>query len=105
MSKKLAKSNFPPGGFTYREPSLNWVATPELAGMGHKEVAKALQTVRIQNPTSGLNPEMSACLQAVIDYTCARLPEWCEDERDVSFEAIPTKGKKKKKCASCGKRR
>lgn len=105
MSKKLATTNFPVNGFLYREPSVGWVAPPELAMMGHKEVAKALQRVRIQNPTSGLNPELNACIQDVIDYTCARIPEWCETENEVSFEAIPVQGRKKKKCASCGKRR
>lgn len=108
---KLISSKFPPGGFIYREVSVNWHTTPELAMLGLKEVARALQIVRIQNPMAGLNPDFEACVADVEAYTCARLhddPRWCGEDVTIATSTIARSGastKQPKKCASCGKRR
>lgn len=104
-------TDFPPGGYKYREPSLNWEAPPDLALQGLNFVVAALSTVRSQNPASGLDPSYAACEDAIKAYQCARFahnPEalyrWCSDApmparvRDASR---PVTGG----CRSCGGRR
>lgn len=95
--------DFPPGGYLYREPELDWSASPELALMGIDAVASALQMVRAQNPASGLNPSYAACLEAVKLYTCHRIdydPRYC-GPRTI----VPKESTGRRRCASCGGRR
>lgn len=106
-------ADFPPGGYQFREPSLNWSTTSEIAMGGLDSTVRALQMVRAQNPDSGLNPSYGACLEAVKEFTCKRLnddPRWCglPPEEIQTREALRQVGRKSrgiKGCASCGKRR
>lgn len=109
----INSKDFPPGGWQYREPSLNWSTTQEMAMAGLHAVASALQMVRSQNVASGLNPSYAACLEAVKAYTCHRIkydPRWCglPPEEIQTRSALRQAGQKSRKvqgCASCGKRR
>jgi hypothetical protein len=110
-------TDYPPQGYQYYEPSIDWRAPRELALQGLPYVAKALQTVRAQNPAAGLDPSYEACVRAIGEYTCARLAPWpdklahycggepvTEQERQAVAAAqrvaSATRG-----CASCGGRR
>ena len=106
----LNLTNFPPGGWKYREVSLSWVNPDPLHGEGLEHAIKLLQSVRAQNPASNLNPSYGACRDAIILYTCTRLkydPKWCGlppaeiQRRDSS---LPRGVNSKRKCASCGRR-
>lgn len=109
----INSKDFPPGGWQYREPSLNWSTTQEMAMAGLGAVAAALQMVRAQNPASGLNSSYKACLEAVKKYTCHRLnydPRWCglppsEIQTRSALRQAGQKSRKVQGCASCGKRR
>jgi len=109
-------TEFPPWGYLYREPALNWSVPPDLAMQGLQAVADAVRMVRMQNPASGLDPSYSACVEAVKRYTCARLAQnpdalrrYCSSvetqalapsQRDMSQ---PTR-RSRVGCASCGRR-
>lgn len=71
--KLINTSNFPPHGFLFYQPELNWRAPRELAQQGLDAVARALQSVRANNPQAGLDPSYEACVAAIGAYTCARL--------------------------------
>lgn len=95
---------FPPHGYLYREPSLNWSMPRETAMLGLPDAARALQMVRAQNPSSGLDPGYEACVDAIKAYTCIRLnfdSRWCglppAEEQRVQL----VKAKKRRGCASC----
>lgn len=108
----LNLTNFPPGGWKYREPSLNWTNPDPLNGIGLDAAVKMLQTVRLQNIEAhpNLDPSYAACREAIIAYTCHRLnydPRWCglppaEVQRIAS--SLPKGVSSKKRCASCGRR-
>lgn len=99
-------SKFPPGGYSYREPALNWEVKPgsELAMSGIDRVAEALRMVRLQNPGSGLNPDFDACKEAIARYTCARInndPAFCKSTTQTLTQTV-TQTKTKRRCKSCG---
>lgn len=74
----LNRNNWPPGGFSYFEPKLNWWAPKD--GLSFALKARQIQSVRIANPASGLDPSSEACEADLDAYTCARLgndPAWC----------------------------
>lgn len=106
MKKTLINTrDFPPGGYLYREPSLNWEAPEPLQGLEH--TARQLQMVRAQNPASNLDPSYEACLDAIKDYTAHRLnydPKWC----GVPPEPLNSVGNPTQKtvrgCKGCGRR-
>lgn len=96
---------FPPHGYIYREPSLNWEMPREVAMIGLREAAQALQQVRLQNPASGLDPNYAACVEAIKTYTCVRLkydPRWCglppAEEQKLNALKYP---QSKRGCAGC----
>lgn len=102
---------FPPHGYLYREPAINWEAPRELAMQGLDFVASALSTARAQNPASGLDPSYAACVEAVKQFQCARFagrpealerfcggPQPAPVARDASRAAQGG-------CRSCGGRR
>lgn len=105
--------DFPPGGWQFRQAELNWSTTSEMAMAGLGAVAKALQMVRAQNPSSGLDASYSACLEAVKAYTCHRInydTRWCglppsEIQTRSALRQAGQKSRKVQGCASCGKRR
>lgn len=99
---------FPPRGWTYREPSLNWTNPDPLNGEGIEHAIRLLQTVRAQNPASNLDPSYEACREAIVQFTCARLhydPRWCGlpplEQQAISERAYAQAGRK---CAGCGRR-
>lgn len=103
--------DFPPGGYPYREPNLNWEVRPssDLALQGLEEVAKELSKTRARNPHAGLNPSLEACLEDIKKYTCARLmydPRFCADPPPdfvgVRANWLPQIGSKP--CFSCGRK-
>jgi hypothetical protein len=99
-------TEFPPGGYQYKEPSIGWIAPKELTMIGLLDVARALAVARAQNPTSGLDPSLPACLEAVKDYTCARLrnnPKYCGPPREARETDHSRAIKGPKPCASCGR--
>lgn len=102
---------FPPKGYLYVEPSIKWRCPRELALQGLSAVAQALQRARAQNPEAGLNPDYTACVNAIREYTCDRLkdnPEilakFCGDiPEELTVEK--KRGRRgPKACVSCGKR-
>ena len=95
---------FPAKGYQYFEPELKWRAQNELAMIGLDAVAKALQIVRIQNPGAGLNPSYDACVEAIMAFTCKRLPKYCAQPEVPSVAGQAIRGKKQKKCKGCGRR-
>lgn len=99
-------TEFPPGGYSYFEPSINFRVPNDIAMLGLSDVARALQMARAQNPTSGLNPDYQACLQAVKAYTCARLnndPRYCNSLTPITVDnSKPRSGPRP--CAGCGRR-
>lgn len=111
--KLVNTTHFPPGGWQYKEPSLHWSTTSEIAMGGLDVATRALQMVRANNPESGLNPSYEACLEDIKNYTCLRLnydPRWCGLPPEViqTQEALKQVGRRSRGiqgCASCGKRR
>lgn len=103
----LDLNSFPPAGWTYREPSLNWTNPDPLNGEGLENAIRLLQMVRAQNPAANLDPSYTACRDAIIAYTCTRLrhdPRWCGPtpaEAQRIAAAYPVSGRR---CASCGRR-
>lgn len=101
----LNRNNWPPGGFQYFEPKLNWWAPKD--GLSFALKVAQIQKARIANPSSGLDPSLEACEQALDDYTCARLhsdPAWCVGAANpVMVAAI--KSRKVGGCGGCGARR
>lgn len=100
------RTHFPPHGYLYREPGL-WECPRELAMLGLYSVARALQIVRIQNPTSGLDPSYEACVEAIALYTCTRLnndPKYCGDPNSPPAKAQARGHSKPRKCPGCGRR-
>lgn len=65
-------TDFPPFGYLYKNPNIPWEAPNDLALQGLMPVARALQTVIQNNPRCGLNPSLSACVDLVKEYQCAR---------------------------------
>lgn len=101
----LNRNDFPPGGFPYREPSLNWVAPRDGAPFGLR--VQQIQAVRIANPSAGLNPTKEACEDALDLYTCTRLgndPAWCVAPADPVAKALAA-ARKPPRCGGCGQRR
>lgn len=100
----LDPNKFPPGGFPYFEPSINWRAPRD--GQSLKTTAQRLQTVRSQNPFAGLDPSFEACLEAVENYTCARLknnPRWCTSTLEQAARLKAARAITG--CAGCGKKK
>ncbi len=106
-------TSFPPNGYFYREVSLNWETTQEIAMGGLERVVRALQMVRANNPASNLNPSYEACMTDVKNYTCRRLnydERWCglppeEIQTQNALKQVGRRSRAVKGCASCGKRR
>lgn len=99
-------TKFPPGGYKYREPSINWVMPSEIALIGLDDAVRALQMARANNPSSGLDPSYSACLEAIKKYTCTRLnndPRWC-DLPPEELQKRSSIGMIGRPCAGCGRR-
>lgn len=103
----LNLTNFPPGGWRYREVALNWTNPDPLNGEGFEHAVALIQMVRAQNPAANLDPSFNACAEALIRYTCARLhydPRFCglpPLEQQILNAKNPQYGRK---CASCGRR-
>lgn len=110
------RKEFPPQGYLYFEPAVNWRAPRDLATQGLRAVALALQQVRAQNPHVGLDPSYDACVRAISEHTCARLSAWPElqrhfcvggeqtDQERQAAEAM-RKATEPRKCAGCGRGR
>lgn len=101
----ISRNNFPPGGFPYREPKLNWSSPRDGAPFNIR--VQQMQAVRVANPASGLDPSWDACALALDEYTCARIgydPTWCVSPADPMAKAIAA-ARKPAKCGGCGQRR
>ncbi len=101
----LNRNSLPPGGFFYREPSLNW-STPD-GKQPFDLIVAQIQRVRMQNPAAGLDPSTDAIAADLEAYTCARLrndPRFCSGDRAAVAAAAATT-RKPVPCASCGHRR
>lgn len=102
----LNLTNFPPGGWRYREVALNWTNPDPLNGEGFDHAVKLIAMVRAQNPAANLDPSLGACAKALVEYTCKRLnydPRWCGlpplEQQAINERYAPRRG-----CASCGRR-
>lgn len=104
----LNLTNFPPGGWRYRELALNWVNPDPLNGEGFEHAVALISIVRAQNPDSNLDPSPRACAKALIAFTCHRLnydPRWCglpPLEQQALNAKYPEHGRRG--CQSCGRR-
>lgn len=104
-------TQFPPRGFIYQENSIRWKVPQDIAMQGLNAAATALQQARAQNPEAGLNPDFTACLKAIKDYTCERLKKYpellgkfCGDiPEDLTVETKRKRTRGAKRCASCGR--
>lgn len=97
----IDRNKMPAGGFFYREESLKW-ETPN-AFLPFTMIARQIQTVRVANPTSGLNPEFNACCNDLDAFTCARLennPRWCAVP--IKSPSVKVGVKQSGRCAACG---
>jgi hypothetical protein len=102
---------FPPRGFIFRQPEIQWQVPQETAMLGLRDAARALQMARAQNVDSGLDPSYEACERAIRDYTCERmksdpelLAKFCgEIPEELTVETKQRKTRGAKKCASCGR--
>lgn len=111
----INRTDFPPQGYLYFEPALNWRASRELASQGLDIVARALQQARVNNPQAGLDPSYEACVEAVGAYTCARLSprlraiycggEPATEQEKAQVEAARKSAGKPRGCGGCGGRR
>lgn len=102
----LSRTKFPPGGFPYFEPRLNWRAPSDGAPFTLR--VTQMMKVRAANPSSGLNPSREACSDDLDAYTCARLgndPQWCVSVANPVMAAITTTRKSVGGCGGCGSRR
>jgi hypothetical protein len=111
------RTDVPPGGYTYMEPSLGWEAPAQAVYEGFNAVVRAMMKVRAQNPASGLNPSREACILALSEYTCARfaktpklLLHFCGGEPVTQQERAALDAARRAAvgpagCASCGGRR
>lgn len=102
----LDRNKFPPGGFPYREPSVNWTAPRD--GLDFRLRARQIQAVRIANPAAGLNPDIRACEESLDLYTCTRLgndPTWCVAPTDPVARVLAAAQATPPRCGGCGHRR
>lgn len=102
----LNRNNWPPGGFAYFEPKLNWRAPAD--GLSFFLKAQQIQAVRAANPASGLDPSLEACAEALDTFTCARLandPAWCASTTAPVMIAVVAARKSHAGCGGCGARR
>lgn len=93
-------NQFPPGGYRFFQPEINFHVPKDLAMIGLYDVARALQIARAQNPASGLDPSFEACVEAIKLYTCVRIngdPKFCGPQ------PAETPKTKRAGCASCGR--
>ncbi len=111
-------SEMPPGGYAFRDVAVSLYIPPgsALALQGLRFVVEAVQMARANNPGAGLDPSYEACLADVKRYQCARfahdaklLAYFCgmeagEVETVVVDASLPVP-KRKRGCASCGRRR
>lgn len=100
----LDRTKMPPGGFYYREPSVNWSTSN--AYLPFDMIVGEIQAVRVANPVSGLDPTTVACEEALDTYTCARLKndsKWCSG--GVVAAAVAASRKVSSGCSSCGAKR
>lgn len=100
----LNPHTFPPGGFDYFEPSINW--RPPTRGQSLAQVTRQLQTARAQNPFAGLDPSYEACWTSIETYTCARLhnnPRHCT--RTAAQAKAAREARKAIGCVTCGKKK
>lgn len=101
----LNRNDFPPGGFPYREPSLNWSAPADGAPFDIR--VSQIQSVRAANPAATLSPDRRDCEAALDLYTCARLhndPRWCAVVTNASARALPAPAKRVG-CSFCPNKR
>jgi hypothetical protein len=103
--------NFPPGGYKYFEPSIPWRNPDPSNGEGIAHAARLLQMARAQNPDKNLDPSYDACVDAIAEYTCARLKrdfsketwsQWCADTDGPAVN--PNSRSQISGCATCGGR-
>ena len=102
----INRRNSPPGGFPYREPRLQWAAPRDGATFDIR--ARQIQTLRLANPTAGLDPTFEACASALDAYTCERLgndPAWCATPASAVARTAARASRTVAPCPSCGKRR
>lgn len=98
--------DFPPGGWIYFEPKLNWSMPSPMQPFNL--CVKDMQTIRSQNLFAGLSPEAADCAKDLGAYTCARLrndPHYCIDEASPVGSAISIqRNDLGKPCRTCGGR-
>lgn len=98
----LDRSKSPPGGFPYREPSINWSSPAD--GAIFTERVKQISAARANNPSATLDPSYEACSAALDLYTCARLhndPKWCVPSGDAVARTL-AQARQPVPCAGCG---
>lgn len=94
---------YPPGGYSYFEPEINWRCPKDIALIGLNDAARALQVARANNPWAGLDPSFVACRQAIMDYTCKRLnydPKFCGPQPVSALNADNSRAQRVG-CAGC----
>lgn len=87
-----SRSKYPPGGWRFREPAMNWILP---SGLGFKQAVEAITNKRKQNPRFKL-PTDSVTVEAELDsFTCALLkndPYYCDGPEATSFpKPLPVK--------------
>ena len=81
-----SRTKYPPGGWRFREPAMNWILP---SGLGFKQAVEAITNKRKQNPRFKL-PTDSVTVEAELDlFTCALLkndPYYCDGPEATSFQ-------------------
>ena len=100
MFRQMTLTNltkFPKGGYRFKQPELDWEVPRETALISLEDVVRAVQMIRAQNPSAGLDPSYEACLADVKSYTCKRLgydPQFCGPQ-------VQQPSTRRAGCASC----
>lgn len=100
----ITRQKMPPGGFFFREPTLNW-STPN-PFLPFDMIVRQIQSLRVSNQAAGLNPAGEAIAAELEAYTCARLNgdlRWCSPPQSAVAQLMESQRKETKKCAGCGK--
>lgn len=92
--KLISRSNFPPNGWTFRQPETGWTAPTPMSDSFDQTVNKIIAHRR-QNPRFNLLTDFDSVASDLEIHTCARLgndPNWCtqgDPQKKTSWTSPP----------------
>lgn len=95
--KLIDRSQFPPGGWIFRQPETGW-QVPNPMNHSFDETVRIIADHRLQNPRFNLSTSFDQVASDLESQTCARLgnnPHWCvSTSADAGFAALTDAQKK-----------